>query len=51
MNILGPFEDVETPASTSLPFYRTEIKDLMERAGTWRLQEGRDLQQEDSRYV
>ena len=44
-------EDVETPASTSLPFYRTEVKDLMERTGTWRLQDGGGFQQDRLRYV
>lgn len=51
MNIPGAFEEVEDPASPSLPFYRTNIRDVGDRAGSWRRQDERAGQREESRCV
>ena len=47
----GDFEGLETSASTTLPFYRTDVMEMVEGAETWRLQDGRGLRQEELRYV
>lgn len=47
----GDFEGLETPASTALPFYRTDVMEMVECAKTWSLQDERGLQQEELRYV
>lgn len=51
MNMPGTFEVVEVRASPSLPFYQTDVGDVMEHARTWREQNEGAVHPEPSRYA
>ena len=51
MSVPGAFEEAETSTSPSLPFYRTEARNVVEHAGTLRLQDEGAVEPEESRYA
>ncbi len=46
-------KDVDIPTPSSLQIYRSDVADMMERAGGWRLRDGGTVQGKDAelRYV
>lgn len=51
MDVPGAFEDTGSPTSPSLPFYRTEDPEVVDRDKTLRLQGDGVVQAEWSRYA
>ena len=44
-------DKVETPVLSLLPIYRTDVAEMVERAGSWRRQDEAVLMRDELRYV